>query len=415
MYMEKMIGKDIIQNAAQNVNEYYTQKKDQLFNYQPVVGEKAINISQQPTKKIKLMAKTIHGQAAYTEDSCDIETERYYKKNAIINYSNPFNNFTPIGGSDWRFLTTIPCINLNETIFVKSSEEKEQLIPTCYENYVHIERSRNSKYIHVFNFPDKCLKRVVSKFCSDNLPVPNIVHYIWFGKQEFEFVYFVSFYSAHKNQNPCLIFLYYDVLPFGKWWDILVKLVTNIVYVKVTPPAEILGKKINWVQHKADIMRLRILKEYGGIYLDTDQYVLRSLNAFRNKDCTMGAAHDGSMASALIFAVENATFINKWIDSYASYNPNVWGENSVTMARKLSIRYPQHVRSYEHHCLFFPHGYLLFNQNYKWSHCFGIHLYGKRPRWNEIRKWSLVTIQKLNNTIGAVFRYILFGHKDLCN
>ncbi|XP_061169008.1 uncharacterized protein LOC133178289, partial [Saccostrea echinata] len=268
-----------------------------------------------------------------------------------------------------------------------------------------------------FTFPDECLKRVITKFCTDDLPVPNIVHYIWIGKQEFEFIYFVSLYSTHKNQKPCLFFLYYDVLPSGKWWGILSKIVRNIVYVKITPPTEISGKKIKWVQHKSDILRLRILKEYGGIYFDTDQYVLRSLNEFRNKDCPLGMAQDDAMASALLIAAKNATFINLWIDSYNSYDPNHWGGNSVVMARKLSLRYPQYVRVFEHHCLFSIHDKFFYdhNQNYKWSHSYGLHLYGKRERWKEVQKWNLLTIRKLNNTIGAVFRYILFGNKELCN
>ncbi|XP_061162770.1 uncharacterized protein LOC133171991 [Saccostrea echinata] len=363
-----------------------------------------------PTRLVKKKS----GHVPYEEESCDIETEQYHLQHKKKDNTNLFKNFSPIGGSDWRFQTTVHCVDWNETFFTKSNKERKQLIPGCSEDHVYLESTNNSESSPVYKFPDECLKRVITKFCTHDLIVPNIVHYIWLGKREFEFIYFVSFYSTHKYQNPCLIFLYFDVLPFGKWWNLLLNIVRNIVYVKIIPPTEISGKKISWVQHKADIMRLRILREYGGIYIDTDQYVLRSLNQFRNHDCTMGTAHDQSMASALIFAVKNATFINLWIDSYRNYNPNIWGGNSVTMARKLSLRYPQYICAFEHHCLFFPHGNVLYNQNYKWSHSYGLHLYGRRERRGEVSKWNLVTIGKLNNTVGSVFRYILFGSKELC-
>ena len=42
--------------------------------------------------------------------------------------------------------------------------------------------------------------------------------------------------------------------------------------------------------------------EYGGIYLDTDQLLLRSVDAFRNKDCTLGWAADFYFGSDLILA-----------------------------------------------------------------------------------------------------------------
>lgn len=112
----------------------------------------------------------------------------------------------------------------------------------------------------IFPFPDSCLGKAISAFCVDNNPVPNVVHYIWFGSLTFDFIYFVGFYSVHKFQKPCLILLYYEVLPSGQWWKLLRQIVHNIVLVKMTPPATISGKNIQFVQHKADITRLKILK-----------------------------------------------------------------------------------------------------------------------------------------------------------
>lgn len=153
--------------------------------------------------------------------------------------------------------------------------------------------------------------------------------------------------------------------------------------------------------------------EFGGIYLDTDQYILRSLDEFRNNECTMGMAHDGSVGSALIIAARNSRFIQKWIESYRSYDPKSWGGNSVTMATKLTETVPALVRLHRHHCMFFPHGLVLYNQNYKWSHSYAIHIF-KNGHINMLKSINFDTVRKLNNTIGAFFRYILHGNKELC-
>ncbi|XP_052672892.1 uncharacterized protein LOC128155296 isoform X1 [Crassostrea angulata] len=352
------------------------------------------------------------------EESCEIETALYYLGNhtniTIENYKDPFANFTPIGGNDWTFSSTVDCLQKTSN-FKKSIMERNQFYVGCSKNdvYMNLTHMSSDSTDQVFQFPSNCLRRVISKYCTDNSTVPNIVHYIWFGSLSFEFMHFVSFLSAYKYQNPCMILFFHDMLPSGIWWNLLRQTVPNFVLVRVTPPTHISGRKIKFIQHKADIFRLQILKEYGGIYLDTDQYILRSLDEFRNNECTMGVAHDGSVGSALIIAARNSRFVQKWIESYRSYDPESWGGNSVTMAKRLAEKFPDLVRLHRHHCMFFPHGLVLYNQNYKWSHSYAIHIF-KTGHFDMLKSINFDTVQKLNNTIGAFFRYILYDDKELC-
>lgn len=148
--------------------------------------------------------------------------------------------------------------------------------------------------------------------------------------------------------------------------------------------------------------------------MDTDEYFLRPGDELRNSNCTMGKAHDRSIGSALIYAEKGALFIEKWIDSYNHYDPSKWGDNSVLMAEKLARKFPDLIHVFEHHCAFYPHGLVLYNQNYKWSHSYGLHIY-KTGHIPELQKINFETVRNINNTIGAVFRYILFGSKELCS
>lgn len=128
----------------------------------------------------------------------------------------------------------------------------------------------------------------------------------------------------------------------------------------------------------------------------------------------MGKAHDRSSGSALIYAEKGALFIEKQIDSYNNYDPSKLGDNSVLMAEKLARKFPDLIHVFEHHCAFYPHGLVLYNQNYKWSHSYGLHIY-KTGHIPELQKINFETVRNINNTIGAVFRYILFGSKELCS
>lgn len=172
-----------------------------------------------------------------------------------------FSDVTPLGGTDWGFRTHIPCSNKSSAVNGASKEvPRRQFIPSCINYDVTLEVRENfNESLPLFKFPDTCLKKTIDKFCTTPFLVPNIIHYIWLGKGIFDFMYFVSILSGHKKQHPCLIFLYYDTLPSGEWWNLLLLHVPNIIPVNVTPPSEISNQKILYVQHKSDILRLQIL------------------------------------------------------------------------------------------------------------------------------------------------------------
>lgn len=64
------------------------------------------------------------------EESCDIETRLHYLKNhksiTIENYSDPFADFTPIGGNDWTFTSSVDCLR-NASVFEKLNTERKRL------------------------------------------------------------------------------------------------------------------------------------------------------------------------------------------------------------------------------------------------------------------------------------------------
>lgn len=63
---------------------------------------------------------------------------------------------------------------------------------------------------------------------------------------------------------------HYQYKPTGPWWDLIEP---HLTLIKTNVPDKIYGRDIEHFAHKADLVRLWVLKRMGGIYLDIDMYV----------------------------------------------------------------------------------------------------------------------------------------------
>lgn len=102
--------------------------------------------------------------------------------------------------------------------------------------------------------------------------IPNICHFV-FGfkeqKEEFLFCYYLAVYSAYIVNKPEKIIFYYHHEPHGDWWEKL-KNIPVVELIKIPIPTHIGEKEIKKTAHKADWVRMNVLYEFGGIYLDID-------------------------------------------------------------------------------------------------------------------------------------------------
>ena len=81
----------------------------------------------------------------------------------------------------------------------------------------------------------------------------------------FNIMRYLAIKSAYEVNKPDNIFFYYCYEPHGEWWERAKKYITPI---RVEPPKEIFGNPIKSYAHQADVIRLQLLIEEGGIYLD---------------------------------------------------------------------------------------------------------------------------------------------------
>ncbi|KAJ8305826.1 hypothetical protein KUTeg_016371 [Tegillarca granosa] len=257
------------------------------------------------------------------------------------------------------------------------------------------------------------LQQYINEMCpKDDLPVPRLVHYIWFGvSREMKFYQFLSAFSTYKYVKPCLILYHGNTVPKGRYWNILLRLVPNIKFVYREEPTTIENIKLKQIEHRADIGRFQVLKDFGGIYMDTDSILLKPILPLLRHDFTLSIENPEVLGIGTMLSTPNATFLQIWLEHYITFDTNEWGWHSVILPYRLSKKYPSliHVEN----ATFYSPGPLetLFFNNFNWEDKFAMHLsirYYKSSLFNEF------DIRRLNTTLGAMARHILFDRKELC-
>ena len=175
--------------------------------------------------------------------------------------------------------------------------------------------------------------------------IPNIVHFNYGlieQTEEFLFVYYIAVLSCKVINKPDKIFFHYHYEPYGYWWNKTKPLVDMI---KVDVPESIGHKPLLKVAHKSDILRMQILKKYGGVYLDIDTICVRPykdllFNKFViAREITSSGKRMG-LCNAIMMSEPNNDFMNEWYNLYERiFDPNGWGESSIHLPYVLSQKY----------------------------------------------------------------------------
>ena len=249
----------------------------------------------------------------------------------------------------------------------------------------------------------------------DEYLVPNIVHFIRFKKTNFSFVDAVTVLAAFKNQRPDKIMFHADDVNFiGPYWE-KIKSTPGLVYeiVKVTIPETIFGQKFSdgWhLWHAGDVMRIRVLMKYGGIFLDNDSYVVRSVDKFRMYEIAIGWDEDQCIGTQVILAHKDARFLRLWLETYRVYHSDQWYYNAgCKPTEEILYRKPELVHRVK--LLFGVHMLVhnLYKTNWEdWKKQYAIHLLMNHRSYldkEHFDKWPVFTpenIKDYNYTFGKM-------------
>jgi hypothetical protein len=197
--------------------------------------------------------------------------------------------------------------------------------------------------------------------------IPNVVHFILIAEEhkeaELEFYQYLAVKAALLRLNPEAIKIHtYAFNTSNEWWQRTKHRADLVIhepqrYLRTSDGRD---HKLR-LAHQTDVMRLEILRDQGGIYLDTDVYALRSFSSLLQspKDLLMG--HEGGgrigLGNAVIVARPGSTFISRWLEKYhESFDdrPKMWNHHSIVVPVKLAEQHPEEICKLSPSTFFWP-------------------------------------------------------------
>lgn len=129
--------------------------------------------------------------------------------------------------------------------------------------------------------------------------IPKIIHYCWFGGKE-----------KPKMVLDC-IESWKKVMPDYK----IIEWNENNFNINDHQYTKLAYSQKKWA-FVSDYTRLYALYNFGGIYLDTDMYVLKRFDDFLNYDLVLGKEDENHISAGMIANIKNSFFIEKVINYY---------------------------------------------------------------------------------------------------
>lgn len=171
--------------------------------------------------------------------------------------------------------------------------------------------------------------------------IPNIFHFVFGLKPDtFQLYQYIAVASAVAHNAPDVTYVHYAIEPSGEWWQRLKDLPT-VVMRKVESPTEVFGNPLSHYAHQSDVVRMQVLLEHGGVYLDIDTITLKDLSPLRQHEFVMGRQGDWGLCNAVMLSRPNSRFLTRWYDEYryfrgTGHGKPYWDEHSVQLPLRLS-------------------------------------------------------------------------------
>ena len=123
--------------------------------------------------------------------------------------------------------------------------------------------------------------------------VPNVAHVNWFTDKPKTFLFhnLLSLLSIHRMMKPEKIYFRHNCKPTGKYWLEALRKVPNLILKRVDPPKKLFGVKLKrpaYETSNSDADRIKVMLESGGVFLDLDVLILKSLEPLRKYPTTIG-------------------------------------------------------------------------------------------------------------------------------
>ena len=192
--------------------------------------------------------------------------------------------------------------------------------------------------------------------------IPKIIHLLYFGETEFYNFHHRCVHSMLQYMPDYEIRIYNAKEPVGnKYWDDVKKQSPRLTIHKIAPPTHYDGFELKHFQYKADVVRLELLYEHGGVYLDLDMLITRTFHKVfasghsfyisEERSTTISppgsTGAGGSLINAFLAAKPKNEFIRLWLNEFKSgLRLGIWATHIRDSNRKLLDDHPHYQYKY---------------------------------------------------------------------
>ena len=162
--------------------------------------------------------------------------------------------------------------------------------------------------------------------------IPNIAHFVYILRDPendqfpIQFSHFLSVYSAWHYWRPDTIYLHTNVEEnstaiqlardgsSGKWAKRLFNTPQLRINTVPVPANAGNGHAITGMEHKSDFVRVKAVREFGGIYIDLDVHALKDIKPLREAGYAAvgGFQKNADLNSGTFMSVKDGALISNW-------------------------------------------------------------------------------------------------------
>ncbi|MFN8242526.1 MAG: glycosyltransferase [Ferruginibacter sp.] len=220
--------------------------------------------------------------------------------------------------------------------------------------------------------------------------IPKILHFVFgfspdFGHMSFSLAHHLAVKSAVVLNQPDKVYFHFQYEPRGEWWKETLPLITPN---QLTAPTEIEGRPLLHFAHKSDVVRLRMLQEHGGIYLDMDTICVKPFDDLLQNEFVIGSEFNTpyvprnkrqqvkydikkwlglvgngeltiqGLCNAVMLSAPGSRFVERWLREYKSFRSEgrdkYWDEHSVKVPGRLAEQIPETLTVLSPYAFFYP-------------------------------------------------------------
>jgi len=181
--------------------------------------------------------------------------------------------------------------------------------------------------------------------------IPNIFHFTHLQAEtislDIGFQQFISIYSAYYYCKPSRIYIHTNVDPKAfrearysnnQWTRKIASMPVVLFKHEVAPSTSYSGVQITKLAHQSDFIRTRVMKKWGGVFMDEDSYLLKDLVGLRQAGYKNVVARqiDGKVGCGMFLSVPGSQLVTAYQTLQDDVFNGGWTTHSVDLLTRLT-------------------------------------------------------------------------------